>query len=180
MAVSYTHLDVYKRQSINPGKYTLTVKDKNGKYADLKTTFILSTTDMPATYDADNKKLTVAENSNEEAFNTYIGNITSVNVNGTDYAASGRGSVKIIDKDGTLVTDAAPFKDAAVGTEFQITVTSTGYTTPLTFTYKVPGETPAPSEVDTTKLAAAIEKAEGLNESDYTKDSWKALQSRCV
>ena len=30
--------------SINPGKYTLTVKDKNGKYADLKTTFILSTT----------------------------------------------------------------------------------------------------------------------------------------
>ena len=161
--------------SINPGKYTLTVKDKNGKYADLKTTFILSTTDMPATYDADNKKLTVAENSNEEAFNTYIGNITSVN--GTDYAASGRGSVKIIDKDGTLVTDAAPFKDAAVGTEFQITVTSTGYTTPLTFTYKVPGETPAPSEVDTTKLAAAIEKAEGLNESDYTKDSWKALQS---
>ena len=163
--------------SINPGKYTLTVKDKNGKYADLKTTFILSTTDMPATYDADNKKLTVAENSNEEAFNTYIGNITSVNVNGTDYAASGRGSVKIIDKDGTLVTDAAPFKDAAAGTEFQITVTSTGYTTSLTFTYKVPGETPAPSEVDTTKLAAAIEKAEGLNESDYTKDSWKALQS---
>lgn len=163
--------------SINPGKYTLTVKDKNGKYADLKTTFILSTTDMPATYDADNKKLTVAENSNKEAFNTYIGNITSVNVNGTDYAARGKGSVKIIDKDGMLVTDAEPFKGAAAGTEFQITVTSTGYTTPLTFTYKVPGETPAPSEVDTTKLAAAIEKAEGLNESDYTKDSWKALQS---
>ena len=168
--------------SINPGKYTLTVKDKNGKYADLKTTFILSTTDMPATYDADNKKLTVAENSNKEAFNTYIGNITSVNVNGTDYAARGKGSVKIIDKDGTLVTDAAPFKDAAVGTEFQITVTSTGYTTPLTFTYKVPGETPAPSE-DTTKqvstdaLEKAMKTAGALNESDYTADSWKALQS---
>ena len=168
--------------SINPGKYTLTVKDKNGKYADLKTTFILSTIDMPATYDADNKKLTVAENSNEEAFNTYIGNITSVNVNGTDYAARGKGSVKIIDKDGTLVTDAAPFKDAAAGTEFQIAVTSTGYTTPLTFTYKVPGKTPAPSE-DTTKqvstdaLEKAIKAAGALNESDYTADSWKALQS---
>ena len=168
--------------SINPGKYTLTVKDKNGKYADLKTTFILSTIDMPATYDADNKKLTVAENSNKEAFNTYIGNITSVNVNGTDYAARGKGSVKIIDKDGTLVTDAAPFKDAAAGTEFQITVTSTGYTTPLTFTYKVPGKTPAPSE-DTTKqvstdaLEKAIKAAGALNESDYTADSWKALQS---
>ena len=168
--------------SINPGKYTLTVKDKNGKYADLKTTFILSTTDMPATYDADNKKLTVAENSNKEAFNTYIGNITSVNVNGTDYAARGKGSVKIIDKDGTLVTDAAPFKGAAAGTEFQITVTSTGYTTPLTFTYKVPGETPAPSE-DTTKqvstdaLEKAMKAADALKESDYTADSWKALQS---
>ena len=168
--------------SIKPGKYTLTVKDKNGKYADLKTTFILSTTDMPAKYDADNKKLTVAENSNEEAFNAYIGNITSVNVNGTDYAASGRGSVKIIDKDGTLVTDAAPFKDAAAGAEFKITVTSTGYTTPLTFTYKVPGETPAPSE-DTTKqvstdaLEKAMKAAGALNESDYTADSWKALQS---
>ena len=168
--------------SINPGKYTLTVKDKNGKYADLKTTFILSTIDMPATYDADNKKLTVAENSNKEAFNTYIGNITSVNVNGTDYAARGKGSVKIIDKDGTLVTDAAPFKDAAAGTEFQITVTSTGYTTPLTFTYKVPGKTPAPSE-DTTKqvstdaLEKAIKAAGALNKSDYTADSWKALQS---
>ena len=168
--------------SINPGKYTLTVKDKNGKYADLKTTFILSTTDMPATYDADNKKLTVAENSNKEAFNTYIGNITSVNVNGTDYAARGKGSVKIIDKDGTLVTDAAPFKGAAAGTEFQITVTSTGYTTPLTFTYKVPGETPAPSE-DTTKqvstdaLEKAMKAADALKESDYTADSWKTLQS---
>ena len=168
--------------SIKPGKYTLTVKDKNGKYADLKTTFILSTTDMPATYDADNKKLTVAENSNEEAFNAYIGNITSVNVNGTDYAASGRGSVKIIDKDGTLVTDAAPFKDAAAGAEFKITVTSTGYTTPLTFTYKVPGGTPAPSE-DTTKqvstdaLEKAMKAADALKESDYTADSWKALQS---
>lgn len=168
--------------SINPGKYTLTVKDKNGKYADLKTTFILSTTDMPATYDADNKKLTVAENSNKEAFNTYIENITSVNVNGTDYAARGKGSVKIIDKDGTLVTDAAPFKDAVAGTEFQITVTSTGYTTPLAFTYKVPGETPAPSE-DTTKqvstdaLEKAMKAAGALNESDYTADSWKALQS---
>ena len=125
---------------------------------------------------------TVAENSNKEAFNTYIGNITSVNVNGTDYAARGKGSVKIIDKDGTLVTDAAPFKDVAAGTEFQITVTSTGYTTPLTFTYKVPGKTPAPSE-DTTKqvstdaLEKAIKVAGALNESDYTADSWKALQS---
>ena len=76
-------------------------------------------------------------------------------MNGTDYAASGRGSVVIINKDGTIKTDADPFKDAVAGTEFQITVASTGYTTPLTFTYKI-AETPAPAEVDTTALEAAV------------------------
>ena len=33
-----------------------------------------------------------------------------------------------------------------------------------------------PVEVDTTKLEASIASAEGLNEADYTADSWKALQ----
>ena len=103
-------------------------------------------------------------------------NITSVNVNGKDYAASGRGSVVIINKDGTIKTDADPFKDAVAGTEFQITVASTGYTTPLTFTYKI-AETPAPAEVDTTALEAAIAEADNLKEADYTADSWSVYQA---
>ena len=163
--------------SIEPGKYTLTVKDKNGKYADIVTSFLLTTTDMPAAYDAENKKLVQAEGFDTDALNSYIGKITSVNVNGTDYAATGRGKVEIIGNDGTLKTDAAPFKDAVAGTEFQITVTSTGYTTPLTFTYKVAGETPAPVVVDTSSLEAAIAEADGLKESDYTADSWATYQA---
>lgn len=163
--------------SIEPGKYTLTVKDKNGKYADIVTSFLLTTTNMPATYDSENKKLVQAEGFDVDALNSYIGKITSVNVNGTDYAATGRGKVEIIGSDGTLKTDAAPFKDAVAGTEFQITVTSTGYTTPLAFTYKVAGETPAPVVVDTSALEAAIAEADGLKESDYTADSWSAYQA---
>ena len=163
--------------SIEPGKYTLTVKDKNGKYADIVTSFLLTTTDMPAAYDSENKKLVQAEGFDADALNSYIGKITSVNVNGTDYAATGRGKVEIIGNDGTLKTDAAPFKDAVAGTEFQITVTSTGYTTPLAFTYKVAGETPAPVVVDTSSLEAAIAEADGLKESDYTADSWATYQA---
>ena len=163
--------------SIEPGKYTLTVKDKNGKYADIVTSFLLTTTDMPASYDSENKKLVQAEGFDADALNSYIGKITFVNVNGTDYAATGRGKVEIIGNDGTLKTDAAPFKDAVAGTEFQITVTSTGYTTPLAFTYKVAGETPAPVVVDTSALEAAIAEADGLKESDYTADSWATYQA---
>ena len=163
--------------SIEPGKYTLTVKDKNGKYADIVTSFLLTTTDMPAAYDAENKKLVQAEGFEADALSAYIGNISSVNVDGTDYKASGRGAVQIIDKNGAIKTDAAPFKDAEAGKEFQITVTATGYTTPLTFTYKVAGETPAPSVVDTSALEAAIAEADGLKEADYTADSWAAYQA---
>ena len=162
--------------SVKPGKYTLTIKDKNKKYADVVTTFTLTTKDMPAAYDEENKKLVEAEGFDIDALKAYLGNITSVNVNGKDYAASGRGSVVIINKDGTIKTDADPFKDAVAGTEFQITVASTGYTTPLTFTYKI-AETPAPAEVDTTALEAAIAEADNLKEADYTAESWSVYQA---
>lgn len=135
-----------------------------------------TTKDMPAAYDEENKKLVEAEGFDIDALKAYLGNITSVNVNGKDYAASGRGSVVIINKDGTIKTDADPFKDAVAGTEFQITVASTGYTTPLTFTYKI-AETPAPAEVDTTALEAAIAEADNLKEADYTAESWSVYQA---
>ena len=162
--------------SVKPGKYTLTIKDKNKKYADVVTTFTLTTKDMPAAYDEENKKLVEAKGFDTDALKAYLGNITSVNVNGKDYATSGRGSVVIINKDGTIKTDADPFKDAVAGTEFQITVASTGYTTPLTFTYKI-AETPAPAEVDTTALEAAIAEADNLKEADYTAESWSVYQA---
>lgn len=154
------------------GKYTLTISDKNDKYADITTEFELYTEAMPAAYDADKKVLVKTADATDEEFADYINNITSVNVNGTDYKASGRGATVIINKDGSIKTDAAPF---AEGDTFEITVSATGYL-PQSFTYTTK-ETPAPAEVNTEALKATIAKAEGLKEADYTADSWAAMQT---
>jgi|GEM_PF-52233 len=154
------------------GKYTLTISDKNGKYADITTEFELYTEAMPAAYDADKKALVKTADAADEEFADYIKNITSVNVNGTDYKASGRGATVIINKDGSIKTDAAPF---AEGDTFEITVSATGYL-PQSFTYTTK-VAPAPAEVNTATLEATIAKAEGLKEADYTADSWKAMQT---
>ena len=154
------------------GKYTLTISDKNDKYADITTEFELYTEAMPAAYDADKKALVKTADATDEEFADYINNITSVNVNGTDYKASGRGATVIINKDGSIKTDAAPF---AEGDTFEITVSATGYL-PQSFTYTTK-VAPAPAEVNTEALKATIAKAEGLKESDYTAESWKAMQT---
>ena len=154
------------------GKYTLTISDKNGKYADITTDFELYTESMPAAYDADKKALVKTADATDEEFADYIKNITSVNVNGTDYNATGRGATVIINEDGSIKTDAAPF---AEGDTFEITVSATGYL-PQSFTY-TKKEAPAPEEVNTEALEAAIAKAEGLKEADYTAESWAAMQT---
>ena len=154
------------------GKYTLTISDKNDKYADITTEFELYTEAMPAAYDADKKVLVKTADATDEEFADYINNITSVNVNGTDYKASGRGATVIINKDGSIKTDAAPF---AEGDTFEITVSATGYL-PQSFTYTTK-EAPAPAEVNTEALKATIAKAEGLKEADYTAESWAAMQT---
>ena len=154
------------------GKYTLTISDKNGKYADITTEFELYTEAMPAAYDADKKALVKTADAADEEFADYIKNITSVNVNGTDYKATGRGATVIINEDGSIKTDAAPF---AEGDTFEITVSATGYL-PQSFTYTTK-VAPAPAEVNTATLEATIAKAEGLKEADYTADSWKAMQA---
>lgn len=154
------------------GKYTLTISDKKGKYADITTEFELYTEAMPAAYDADKKALVKTADATDEEFADYIKSISVVSVNGKDYRASGRGATVIINKDGSIKTDAAPF---AEGDTFEITVSATGYL-PQSFTYTTK-EAPAPAEVNTEALKATIAKAEGLKEADYTADSWAAMQT---
>jgi uncharacterized protein YjdB len=115
------------------GQYTLTVSDKNGKYAELSAEFDLQVA-APAAYDAENQKLVAAEGSTEAEFQNYISSISSVSVNGTSYAASGRGAVTIVNTDGSINLDAAS-NDVAVFTngENEVVVSSTGYTD-LSFT----------------------------------------------
>ena len=125
---------VLKFNNAAKGKYTLVVKDKKGKYADMSADFMLQTEDMPATYDAEKAALVTAEGFKAEDLQEYVKSITSVAVNGKSYAASGRGATVIVNEDGSIKTDAAPFANGAG--EYQIVVSATGYKD-LEFTYTV-------------------------------------------
>ena len=120
------------------GEYTLKITDKSGKYADLSATFELTTDKAVAAYDNASDSLVAAKDATADDLSAYISNIKSVNVNGTDYAASGKGSVTIINKDGSLNESATPFKDATAGDEFTVSVKAIGYANDFTFTYVVP------------------------------------------
>ena len=77
--------------------------------------------------------LVKAENASEDDFADYIKNITSVKVNGKEYAATGkRKTILIKERFGTLDLTAAAF---AEGNKFEIEVTATGYKT-LSFAYE--------------------------------------------
>ena len=79
-------------------------------------------------------------------------------MNGKEYAASGKGSVKLINEDGTLVTTADALK--AEGT-YNIVVTATGYNKTLEFTYTNKSDTTAtkPSDATTATKPAATTTA---------------------
>lgn len=149
-------------------EYTLTVSDKNNKYAPITTTFELYAEAVSAAYnnDATAPKLEVADGATAAQFADFIGKIKSVNVNGKEYPATGKGEVKLIKEDGTIDTTQAPF---AEGSSFEIKVSATGYKDVLSFTYK------KPVVIDTKALESAIEKADTLKEADYTADSWKTF-----
>lgn len=149
-------------------EYTLTVSDKNNKYAPITTTFELYADTVSAAYnnDAAAPKLVKAEGATDAQFADFIGKIKSVNVNGNKYPATGKGEVKLIKEDGTIDTTQAPF---AEGSSFEIKVSATGYKDELSFTYE------KPVVIDTKKLESVIEKADTLKEADYTADSWKTF-----
>lgn len=149
-------------------EYTLTVSDKNNKYAPITTTFELYADTVSAAYnnDAAAPKLVLADGATAPQFADFIRKIKSVNVNGMDYPATGKGEVKLIKEDGTIDTTQAPF---AKGSSFKIKVSATGYKDKLSFTYE------KPVVIDTKALESAIEKADTLKEADYTADSWKTF-----
>ena len=120
-----------------PGQYTLTIKDGDGVYADMKTDFVLFTEESPAVYK--DGRIIAAEGAAEEAFQNYLKNIATVSVNGTEYTASGRRSVKIIKEDGSIDLGAERNEEkifAESGT-YQITVSATGYHPILEFSLEI-------------------------------------------
>ena len=83
-----------------PGKYTLTVSDSTGVYADVTADFVLYTEDIPVAFDG--TKLVIANDFSDSDFANYMSNISTVKVGETSYKASGKKSVKIIGEDGTI------------------------------------------------------------------------------
>ena len=130
----------YKTKGAETGRYTLKVSDKSGKYADLKTDFELTTEAVPVVFNSESAALVAAEGYAADDVTSYVKNIKSVTVDGTEYAATGKRAVKIIKEDGTIDTTAAPFKNAENGQEFKITVKATGYAKDCEFTYTVAQE----------------------------------------
>ena len=153
-----------------PGSYTLVAKDKSGKYAAVSCHFLLTTAKEVVKFDG---SAVVAANEGDD-ISGYLKNIASVSVNGTSYAATGRGAVKIINAaDGSIDRNAAS-RDAKVfdgyGT-YQVEVQATGYENSLKFELTI--------EADKTALNAAIAAAEELSNNDggFSAQSWNDFQT---
>lgn len=131
------------------GTYTLSVKDKKEKYAEISTKFILSTESIPVQAAADKDgvwALKAEKNASETAVASYLASITSVTVNGKKYASSGRGSVQIIDPNTGIVNTEAKDGENAIfekGKTYEIEVAANGYLKNLTFKMTA-GEAPKP------------------------------------
>ena len=118
-----------------PGKYTLTISDKNKKWADIEADFVLSSDTNPAYYNRDYSAPAVIKKGSADAadFTNYLKNITKVSVNGKEYAASGKGAVVIVKSDGTIdLANSSVFDGKEL---YTVVVTSTGYPN-LTFEIK--------------------------------------------
>lgn len=150
----------YNATGVKPGQYTLNVTDKSSKYVPFSTSFTLTTDNVVAVYNNNVKApaLVAAKDVQADDFANFVKNIQKVSVNGKEYAASGKGYVKLINEDGTLVTTADVLK--AEGT-YNIVVTATGYNKTLEFTYTNKSDITAtkPSDATTATKPAATTTA---------------------
>ena len=119
-----------------PGRYTLTISDGSGKYADVTSSFLLTTDALPVKYE--DGKLVAADGYTDADAAAFIRAISSVDVDGTTYNTGRRGTTIVQTADDAFGVidfavqsgDNAVFANGANG-EYVITVNATAYTTPL-------------------------------------------------
>lgn len=119
------------------GGYSGTISDKGGVYQDIPVSFELTTDAMPAQYDAASKSLVAADGASADELAGFIRNISTVTVDGTDYAAAGKHGLKIIADDGSIDLSAEGRGGKAFSddkTEFEVVVKAAGYAQELKFT----------------------------------------------
>ena len=163
----------FDASALKPGSHTLTAIDKSGTFVDISTSFTATTSKLVAGFDAANLKLIAANDATDDDVASYVSNITTVTVNGTEYSAQGSGAVNVFNADGSLNLAATNQDNSLVfdaNGDYQIEVEATGYTTNLSFTYT--------KSADKTALDAAIEAAAKLSndQGTYTAASWTAFQ----
>lgn len=154
-----------------PGTYTVKVSDSSGKYAELSGRFTLTSADIPVKYD--NGKLVKADGAADDDYANYIKNLSSVDVNGTTYSASGKRGVKIIGEDGTVDLNASS-KNTNVfdgSGNYTVTVNSTGYTSPYTFEIKKEEETTTAADTTTTAATTTTASSNKNNNSNSNSSS---------
>lgn len=114
--------DGVKVADLTPGTHTLTVSDANGKYASISTTFTATTDVMPAAYDEYEGKLVAAADITAEQFAAYTKAVSKVKIGEKEYDASKKGSVKVVQGDGSLDYSKTEVKDGDT-----VTVSASGY-----------------------------------------------------
>lgn len=153
-----------------PNKYTLTISDTNGVYADVSADFVLSTDSLPVKFDG--KKITVADTFNESDFENYINNLSSVTIGENTYATSGKNSVKIIDTDGNIDLTATTGGEIPVfdgsGT-YEMTVSATGYTNDLTFTLDTTASPDEPADEPSSETSTEASTSKEISTTPKTE-----------
>ena len=149
-----------------PGSYTVTVSDTSGKYASVSGSFSLTTEDIPVKYE--DGKLVKADGFSDADAENFIKKITSFEVNGNKFNASGKGAVKAFGEDGTIDFTVKSGETAVFdgSGNYTVSVTATGYTKPYTFEIK-----PVTTTTTTTTSATTTTSGTGSSTSVNTSDS---------
>ena len=148
--VSYTNA--------KPGTYNVNVTDESGKYAPMTAQFVLSTNDVPVKY-ADGK-LTTADGFTDEDKANFLNNLSTVDINGTSYRATGKNGIKLFSEDGSVNFDTAVKEEKVFTSEgtYNITLNSTGYNNPYSFEAKNEAQNTTTTTVKVTTKAKTTTK----------------------
>ncbi len=154
-----------------PGRYTLTISDKSGKWADIETEFVISTDRTPAYYNNNYSAPAILRKGSAGAddFANYIKNIEKVSVNGKEYAASGKGAVVIIKEDGTI--DAANSTVFDGSEPYTVIVSAVGYPE-LQFSIQKSSTSSNDSDGDSGSGEPAGTSTRGKNSDGSENGSW--------
>ncbi|MBO7474305.1 MAG: NPXTG-anchored protein [Ruminococcus sp.] len=148
--VSYTNA--------KPGAYNVNVEDESGKYAPMTAQFVLSTNDVPVKY-ADGK-LTTADGFTDEDKANFLNNLSTVDINGTSYRATGKNGIKLFSEDDSVNFDTAVKEEKVFTSEgtYNITLNSTGYNNPYSFEAKNEAQNTTTTTVKVTTKAKTTTK----------------------